>query len=147
MAAVTESAHTATTVPATARAARAPYTPSQTNSYASPPLMNTCANPLPLMYEQQQPPSQQSSRSSSNVHAVKSAGRDAPQMRTSVKLNGALIEGALVDSGSSLSLVTTTTLSKLPKRTSILTVSDPPPEHRRRWQRVHSCSGLCRRDG
>ena len=40
-------------------------------------------------------------------------------MRTSVKDNGALIEGLLVDSDSLLSLVMTTTLSKLQKRTSI----------------------------
>ena len=80
--------------------------------------MKTCANPLPLTYEQQQPPSQQSNRSSSNDHVVKSAGRDTPQMRTAVKLNGALIEGALVDFGTSLSLVTTTFL-ELPERPSV----------------------------
>ena len=48
-------------------------------------------------------------------------------MRTSVKFYGALIKGALVDSGSSLSLVTTTTLLKLPERTSVEQFVHRPP--------------------
>ena len=101
------------------RGQRAPYTPPHTNLYAVPPLLGTFANPLPLAYEQQQPPPQQSNRSSSNVHAVESVVRDAPQALAAVKLNGVHIEGALIDSRSSFSLIASSTLSALPERPSV----------------------------
>ena len=56
--------------------------------------MGTFADPLPLTYENQQLSPQQSNRSSRNVHAVESAGRDAPQVLAAVKLKGVQIEGA-----------------------------------------------------
>ena len=81
--------------------------------------MGTFANPLPLAYEQQQPPSQQSNRSSSNAYAVEFAGRDAPQVLAAVKLNGVQIESALIDSGFSFSLIASSTLSALLERPSV----------------------------
>ena len=59
----------------------APYTPSQTKSYAVPPLKNTFFNPMPLAHEQQHSPSQHFNRSSSIVHKVKSAGRDTSNLQ------------------------------------------------------------------
>ena len=109
------------------RGQRAPYTPFQTNLYAVPPLMGTFVNPQPLTYEQQPPSSQQSNRSSSNVHAVESAGRDAPQVLAAVKLNGVLNEGALIDSGSSFSIIASLTLSALPERPSVEQFIHRPP--------------------
>ena len=93
------------------RGQRAPYTTSQTNLDAVPRLMDTFANPLPLTSEQQQPPPQQSNRSSSNIYAVESAGHDAPQVLAAVKLNAVQIEGALIDSSLSFSIIASLTLS------------------------------------
>ena len=81
--------------------------------------MGTFANPFPLTYEKQQLSPQLSNRSSSNVHAVESAGRDAPQALVTVKLNGVHIEGALIDSGLSFSIIASSTLSALPERPSV----------------------------
>ena len=101
------------------RGQHAPFTASQTNSYASPPLVGTFANPLPLTYEQQHSLPQQSNRSSRNVHAVESAGHDAPQVLAAVKLNGVKIEGALIYSSSSFSFIASSTLSALLERYSV----------------------------
>ena len=109
------------------RGQRAPYTPSQTNLYPAPTLMCAVANPMPLTYEPQQLPPKQSNRSSSNVYAIESAGRDAPQVIAAVKLNGVLIEGALVDSGSSFSLIASSTLSALLERPSVEQFMHRPP--------------------
>ena len=48
-----------------------------------------------------------------------SAGRDAPQVLAAVKLNGVQIGGALIDSGSSFSLIASPTLAALPERPSV----------------------------
>ena len=72
--------------------------------------MGAFANPMPLTSEHQQPPPYHSNRWSSNVYAIKSAGRDAPQVLAAVKLDGVRIEGALIDSGSSFSLIASSTL-------------------------------------
>ena len=101
------------------RGQRAPYTPFQTNLYAVLPLKNTFANPMLLAYEQQQPLPQQSNCSSSNVHAVESAGRDPPQVLAAGKLNGVQIEHALIDSGSSFSIIALPTLSAIPEHPSV----------------------------
>ena len=109
------------------RGQRAPFTSLQANSYAAPPRMDTFANHLPLMYKQQQPPPQQTNRLSSNVHAVESEGHDAPQAFAAVKLNGILIEGALIDSGSAFSIIASSTLSALPERPSVEHFMHRPP--------------------
>ena len=110
------------------RKQRAPYTVSQTNLYAVPPLISTFANPQQLTYEQQQPPSQQSNRSSSNVHAVEFARRNAPQVLAAVKLNDVQIDGTLIDSGSSFSLIASPTLAALPERPSVKQFMHRPPK-------------------
>ena len=109
------------------RGQRAPSTPSQSNLYDVPSLMDTFAYPTPLAYEQQEPPPLQLNRSSSIVYAVESAGRDAPQVLAVVKLNGVQIDGALIDSGSSFSLIASLTLAALPKRLSVEKFMHKPP--------------------
>ena len=89
--------------------------------------MGTFANLLPLAYKQQQLLFQQSNRLSSNVIAVESAGRDSPQVLSAVKLNGVLIEGALIYLGSSLSIIALWTLSALPERPSVEQLMHRPP--------------------
>ena len=79
------------------------------------------------MYEQQQTTIYQSNRSSSNVHAVESAGRDAPQVLAAIKLSGVQIEGALIDSGSSSSIIASSTLSALLERPSVEQFMHRPP--------------------
>ena len=81
--------------------------------------MGTFANPRPLRYEQQQPPPQQSNRSTSNVHANESAGRDAPQVLAVVKLNGVQIKHSLIYSGLTFLIIASSTLSAIPERLSV----------------------------
>ena len=89
--------------------------------------MSTFANFLPLAYEQQEPRAQQLNRSSSNVHAVESAVSDAPQVLAAVKINGVQIDGALIDSGMSFSLIASLTLAALPERPLVKQFMHRPP--------------------
>ena len=93
----------------------------------TPSLLVTNNQPLPLTYEQQQPQSYQSNRSQSNVHAVSSAGLEKPQVFAAVRLNGVLFQRVLIDSGASLSMVSSATLAALPSRPSVEPFVRPPP--------------------
>ena len=78
--------------------------------------IDTFINSLPITYDKQLTPPHQSSCSSSNVHGLEFAWRDALQMLAVDKLNGILINGTLFDLSWLLSMVTIPNITSLQKR-------------------------------
>ena len=89
------------------------------NFHGVPPLVDTFAQPFPIANDQQQPLAQQSERRTYVSGAVLPTEGGAQQLLAPVRLNGALFDGTLIDSGSSLSMVSASTLAALPVPPSV----------------------------
>ena len=83
---------------------------------------------LPIMDEQQRPLQQQSERQTFVSSAVLPTEGGAQQLFVPVRLNGVLISGTLIDSGSSLSMVSASTLAALPVPLSVEAFTSGPPD-------------------
>ena len=90
-------------------------------------LAEAFARPLPLTNDQQQPFQLQSERRTYVSGAVLHTEGGAQQLLVPVRLNGVLISGTLIDSGSSLSMVSASTLAALPVPPSVEPYTSRPP--------------------
>ena len=77
------------------------------------PLVDTFSQPLPIADDRQQPLPQLSERRTYVSGAVLPSKGGAEQLLIPVRLNGALVDCTLIDSGSSLSMVSASTLAAL----------------------------------
>ena len=105
-----------------------PAAPSSAPRYSYPATSSgTFVPPLPITYDPQISPQQQSNRSSSIVNAVNSAGRGAQQLFADVTLNGSVISRALIDTGATSSMIPMRTLRMLPDPPSVENFKSAPP--------------------
>ena len=90
-------------------------------------LASTPTQPLPLTENKQQPLQHQSERRTYVSGAVLPSEGGAQQLLVPVRLNGVLINGTLIDSGSSLSMVSASTLAALPVPLLVEAFMSGPP--------------------
>ena len=87
--------------------------------------------PLPLTYDSRAGaaafPTRSGNHSSSNVGAVRSAGKSATQLFTDVFLAGVLVRCALIDTGATFSMLPSSTLAALSPMPAIESFGSSPP--------------------